>query len=142
MTHPTRIFKKPEEMLKAWDEYKDSLDFHADKWAKVQYVGKDGVRVTDNPPMPYTVDGFCSWFYRTEKRFIHQYFKRTEELYPDFLPIVTHIENERNENIKTGVLTGHFNSNLGTRIVGAVDKKETELKGGLNIPPLPDIGER
>lgn len=142
MPHPARIFKNPEELLQAWDEYKLDVDLHAKKWAKVQYVGKDGERKEDNPPMPYVLDGFFSWFYRKKGRFIHQYFKRTEELFPEFLPIVTHIENERNENIQTGVLTGHFNSNLGTRIVGAIDKQETEIKGGLNIPPLPDIGSR
>jgi hypothetical protein len=131
--HPTRIFKTPEQLLKAWEDYKADKDKEAKKWEKVQYVGKDGIRVTDSPPMPYDLDGFVAWYYRKNKRFIHQYFKQTEEYEPEFLPIVTHIINERNECIKTGTLTGHFNSSMGNRIVGLADKTESKNQTSINI---------
>lgn len=137
--HPTRIFKTPEELLKAWEDYKAAKDKEASKWEKVQYVGKDGIRVTDKPPMPYDLDGFVAWYYRTYKKFIHQYFKQTDEYEPGFLPIVTHIISERNECIKTGTLTGHFNSSMGNRIVGLADKSEVKSQQAisiLNIDPL------
>jgi hypothetical protein len=139
--HPTRIFKTPEELLAAWEAYKVYKDSQGSKWEKVQYVGKDGIRVTDKPPMPYDLDGFVAWYYRENKRFIHQYFKNPEAYEPEFLPIVTHIISERNDNIKTGTLLGHFNSATGIRIVGLADK--TEVKSDavvniLNIDPLDD----
>ena len=140
--HPTRIFETPEDLLKAWEEYKVFKDSQASKWAKVQYVGREGERRTDNPPMPYDIDGFKSWYYNNNGKFIHQYFKNKDGYYDDFVPIVTHIKDERNDNIKTGTLLGFFNASMGNRIAELVDKKETEIKGGLNIPNLPDIGKR
>jgi hypothetical protein len=139
--HPTRIFKTPEDLLKSWEEYKSDRDNQASKWEKVQYVGKDGERVTDKPPMPYDLDGFVSWYKNKYGHYIHQYFKRTEEYSEDFLPIVTHILSERNDNIKTGTLLGFFNSSMGNRIVGLAEKtenKNTEVVKILNIDPLDD----
>lgn len=127
--HPTRIFKKPEELLEAWNEYKKHKDQEAKKWEKIQYVGKDGERVTDNPPMPYTIDGFFVWYRNKYGRYIHQYFENTDTYESEFLGIVTHILSERNDNVITGTLLGHFNASMGNRIAGLVDKKETEIKG-------------
>ena len=56
--HPTRIFKKPEEIEKAFLEYKQSLISESNKWLKVQYVGKDGARKTDAQKVPLTLEGF------------------------------------------------------------------------------------
>lgn len=139
--HPTRIFKTPEELKQAWDEYKAERDAEAKKWAKVQYVGKDGNRVEDYPPMPYDLDGFVSWYHAKYKHFIHQYFKNTESYEPEFLPIVTHILAERNNNIKTGTLLGFYNSSMGNRIVGLTEKTDntTNVTGSINISM--DLGD-
>jgi hypothetical protein len=56
--HPTRIFKTPEELFKAFEEYKTHLELEAGKWLKIQYVGKEGERVTDKYKLPYTLEGF------------------------------------------------------------------------------------
>lgn len=138
--HPTRIFKTPDELLKAWEEYKQHRDIEATKWAKVQYVGKDGNRVTDNPPMPYDLDGFVSWYYVKYKQYIHQYFKQPDNYEPEFLPIVTHIIAERNDSIKTGTLLGFYNASMGNRIVGLADKTDNVNTNTnisiLNIDPI------
>ena len=124
MKYDNRIFKSPDELLQAWEEYKSYRDETASKWAKVQYVGKEGKRVTDNPPMPYDIDGFYAWYKNTKGRYIHQYFEKVETNYPEFLGIVTHILAERNDNIKTGTLLGFFNASMGNRITGLADKQE------------------
>ena len=138
--HPTRIFKTPGDLLKAWEEYKRYRDIEATKWAKVQYVGKDGNRVTDNPPMPYDLDGFIVWYKNKYGKTIHQYFERTVEYEDEFLGIVTHIKSERNDNIKTGTLLGFFNASMGNRIVGLADKTDNNNTNTnisiLNIDPL------
>ena len=126
--HPTRIFKTPEELLKAWKEYKQDLDDEARKWAKVQYVGKDGMRVEDYPPMPYDLDGFVVWYKNKYNKTIHQYFERTNEYEEEFLGIVTHIRSERNASIKTGTLLGFYNASMGNRIVGLKEQNETNIK--------------
>lgn len=139
--HPTRIFKTPDELLKAWEEYKADRNNEAKKWAKVQYVGKDGNRVTDNPPMPYDLDGFVSWYHSKYKHFIHQYFKNPDTYEPEFLPIITRIIAERNDNIKTGTLLGFFNSNMGNRIVGLADKTDNKNEN-TNIEIKAEFGSK
>jgi len=34
--HPTRIFKKPEELSKVWEEYKVDMDKQSKEWLNVQ----------------------------------------------------------------------------------------------------------
>ena len=51
--HPTRIFKEPNELLNAFNEYKQHVQEQSKEWLKVQYVGKEGQRMegghrTDN----------------------------------------------------------------------------------------------
>lgn len=139
--HPTRIFKTPEELLDAWNEYKEHRDAQATKWAKIQYVGKDGERVADNPPMPYDMDGFYVWYYNKYGKHIHQYLDGSCEYGSDFLGIVTRIKAERNDSIKTGTLLGFYNSSMGNRIVGLSEKTESNITQNvklLNIDPLDD----
>jgi hypothetical protein len=140
--HPTSIFKTADELLNAWKDYKQHLDDEARKWAKVQYVGKDGIRVEDYPPMPYDLSGFVSWYYNKYNRSIHHYFEQTSIYEEEFWGIVTHIKNERDASIKTGTLLGFYNASMGNRIVGLKEQSQTELKGTLNIPNIPDIGNR
>ena len=139
--HPTRIFKTANDLLLAWNEYKCHVDSEAHKWAKIQYVGKDGNRVEDYPRMPYVLDGFIAWYFNVYGKHIHQYFKRVEEYEDEFLPIVTHIIAERNSNVVTGTLLGNFNSSMGNRIVGLADKTESNIQVNqsiLNLDPLDD----
>jgi hypothetical protein len=142
--HPTRIFKTPDELLSAWNDYKSYVDSQATKWAKVQYVGKDGERVTDNPPMPYDIDGFFVWYYDKYNRHIHHYFDNDNGYYDDFGGILTRIKAERNDNIKTGTLLGFFNASMGNRIAGLAEKNETNVNANvsiLNIDPLDDSAD-
>ena len=71
--HPTRIFKNPEELENAWDSFKENLKEEANQWVKVQYVGKDGDRVTEPQKVPYTFEGFKR-FCRKNYGEVEQYF--------------------------------------------------------------------
>ena len=142
--HKTRTYKHPEELLDKWEEYKRDTDKEAVKWAKIQYVGKDGERVTDNPPMPYDMDGFESWHHSKYNKYVHQYIENQDGLYDDFMGIVTHMKTERNANIKTGVLLGFFNASMGNRIVGLAERNETSVSANvniLNLDPLDDSAD-
>ena len=140
--HPTRIFKKPEELEKVWNQYKADLKKKETEWQKVQYVGKDGDRVTDPVKLPYTLEGLKRYCWDEGIGTIQHYFDNTDNMYDDFCVICSRIRNEIRENQIMGGMNGFFNPSITQRLNGLVDKKETELKGGLNIPPLPDIGER
>jgi len=139
--HPTRIFRTPDELEQAWILYKEDLVKQAADWLKVQYVGKDGCRMTDELKLPYTMDGFSVFCYKNYGVIKH-YFQNTDNYYDDFCPICSHIKEEIRSNQITGGLLGVFNPSITQRLNGLADKKEIDLKGELNIPNIPDIGSR
>lgn len=139
--HPSRIFKSPDELHTAWEQYKSSLEAEANNWLKVQYVGKEGERVTDAFKLPYTMDGFEVFCYKNYGC-VNQYFDNKEGYYDDFVTICSHIRKEIRSNQITGGLLGVFNPSITQRLNGLSDKKEIDFKGELNVPNIPDIGSR
>lgn len=129
MAHPTRIFKKPEELLAKWEEYKEDLKERAAQWEKVQYVGKDGIKVADYPKLPLTLAGFYRYCFQNKVGQIEQYFTNKDDLYSDFVGICRAIKDEIREDQITGGMLGEYNASITQRLQGLVDKKQTELKG-------------
>lgn len=125
--HPTRIFKSPDELEHAWTLYKESLREEALEWVKIQYVGKEGERVTDPLKLPYTMEGFSVYCY---KNFgvVRQYFLNQDELYNDFITICSHIKEEIRSNQITGGLLGVYNPSITQRLNSLVDKSEVTEK--------------
>jgi hypothetical protein len=124
--HPTRIFKTPEELEKAFTEYKESLKEESKQWLKVQYVGKDGERVTDPQKVPYTLEGFKRYC-RQHYGEVHQYFINKDSLYTDFVPVCHAIKEEIRENQITGGLLGFYNPSITQRLNNLTDKVETTI---------------
>lgn len=139
--HPTRIFKEPKDLEKAFEEYKINLKEQSNEWVKVQYVGKDGYRVEEPQKVPMTMEGFERFCYKNYGC-VNHYFDNKEGYYTDFGTICSYIKKEIRENQITGGLLGFYNPSITQRLNGLVDKKETEIKGGLNIPNVPDIADR
>lgn len=107
-----------------WSKYKKHLEENeSQKWLKVQYVGKDGERVTDRPPMPLTYEGFKVFMYE-RLGVIHQYFENQDGLYDDFMEVCSHIKNEIRSNQIQGGLLGYFNPSITQRLNGLADKQE------------------
>ena len=113
--HPTRIFKSPDELKLAWKAYKDDLEEQSGQWLKVQYVGKDGDRVTDGYKLPYTMEGFEVFCYNNYGT-VEQYFKNKDDYYNDFVPICSHIKKEIRANQITGGLLGVYNPSITQRL--------------------------
>jgi hypothetical protein len=126
--HPTRIFKAPEELLQAWEKYKESLNIEARKWPRVQYVGKDGERVEDYPKLPLTMEGFSVWCYKENIGTIRHYFSNTEGLYDDFCHICSHVREEIRHDQITGGLLGNYNPSITQRLNGLTDKSEVTVR--------------
>lgn len=121
--HPTRIFKSPHELELAWKAYKDHLIEESSKWLKIQYVGKEGQRMTDEMKLPYTMDGFEVFCYNNYGT-VEQYFKNKDGYYTDFVPICSHIKKEIRENQITGGLLGVYNPSITQRLNNLVEKTE------------------
>jgi hypothetical protein len=125
--HPTRIFKHPDELLQAWEQYKATLKERAKEWPRVQYVGKDGERVEDYPKLPLTMEGFNVWAY-AEYGMVRQYFLNKDGLYDDFVTICSHIREEIRHDQITGGLLGNYNPSITQRLNGLTDKSEVTVR--------------
>ena len=121
--HPTRIFKSPHELELAWKAYKDHLIEESYKWLKIQYVGKEGQRMTDEMKLPYIMDGFEVFCYNNYGT-VEQYFKNKDGYYTDFVPICSHIKKEIRENQITGGMLGIYNPSITQRLNNLVEKTE------------------
>lgn len=126
MAHPTRIFKTPEELKLVFDGYKLDLEERAQQWLKVQYVGKEGDRVTDAQKLPMTFEGLKRYCFDNEIGYIEQYFVNKDTLYNDFVSICSRIKIEIRENQITGGLLGFYNSSITQRLNGLVEKTENK----------------
>ena len=123
--HPTRIFKTPEDLEKAWNHYKDSLKEESKKWEKIQYVGKDGNKKTDFPKMPLTMAGFDVFCYDNYGT-VHHYFENKEGYYAEFGGICLRIKNEIRADQINGGLLGFYNPSITQRLNGLADKRENK----------------
>lgn len=130
--HPTRIFENELELSKAWKEYKESLNEQAKEWLKVQYVGKDGQRVTDGLKVPMTLEGFKR-FCRENYGEVGQYFNNQDGLYADFIAICSHIKEEIRENQIIGGLLGIYNPSITQRLNNLVEKVQEDGEKNLTI---------
>lgn len=126
--HPTRIFRKPEELQKVWEAYKAELKERAKEWPKVSYVGRDGNRVVDYPVLPYTYDGLCRYCREQKIGEIHHYFDNQKGYYEDFREICHAIKQEIREHQITGGMINQFNPSITQRLNNLVERKEVEHK--------------
>ena len=110
--HPTRIFKKPEDLQKAWKAYKEDLKDKAKVWVKVQYVGKDGDKKQDSPKLPLTIEGFKRFCWDENIGTVEQYFTNQDGDYEDFLGICSRIKNEIREDQITGGILSFYNPSI------------------------------
>ena len=138
--HPTRIFKHPDELQKAWEGYKQSLLDKAKDQPKVQYVGKDGKRVEDYPVLPLTMDGFEVYCYDNHG-VVHHYFSNTDNYYDDFCSICSHIKKQIREHQITGGMLGQFNPSITQRLNGLVEKQHIDNDVTVKGLPINIIGD-
>jgi hypothetical protein len=135
--HPTRIFKHPDELKKAFEGYKAHLEIEAEKWLKVQYVGKDGDRKEDKYRLPMTFEGFKVYCYEEYGK-IEQYFVNQDGLYNEFMSICSHIKEQIRTDQITGGLLGLYNPSITQRLNGLTEKSEVVVK---EQPLFPDSND-
>lgn len=139
----TKLIKTPNKMWELFTAYKKEVK---DNPILIEdYVGKDADRVMRQKEQPLIFEGFeCFVMDNSEITYpdLSEYFEGKNESYKDYFPVCLRIKREiRHDQIKLG-LANVINPSITQRLNGLVDKKETEHKGGLTIPNLPDIGNR
>ena len=107
------------------------------------WVGKDAIDVYRPKEKPLTIEGFEN--YCADEGIISDlsnYFANSNDAYSEYSTICSRIRKAIRQDQIEGGIAGIYNPSITQRLNGLVDKKETEIKGGLNIPNLPDIGNR
>lgn len=125
-----KYLESPDELLKAWDEYKKNIDNNPDVQEQATGKGVQVIRIKK----PYQRAGFQSYFYRNYGFHVHQYIDNYKGAYDAYLGVVTCIREEWEEDQIEGTLTGRYKApNLVARMNNYVDKTEnkhevTEIK--------------
>lgn len=123
--HPTRIFKRPEDLYRAFEQYKEDLRRQSKEWIKVYFAGKEGTRRDVELKVPKTMEGFKTFCYEPYGCIV-QYFKNQDGLYKDFIPVCLRIKNEIREDQVVGGLLNVYNPSITQRLNGMTDKKEVK----------------
>ncbi len=134
MAHPTRLFKKPEELQKVFEDYKDDVKEQSNEWLKVMYVGKDATRTEEAQKVPYTFEGLKR-FARKHHGEIEQYFLNTGGYYTDFIGVCRAIKEEIRENQIIGGMLNFYNPSITQRLNNLGDNLDHTTKGN-EIKPL------
>lgn len=136
-----KYIESPEKFWELFQEYRKETKNNP--FLLHDYVGKDGLSAHKEKERCLTLDGFEE--YVADKGIIQDlgdYFANTNENYNEYSTICTRVKRAIRRDQIEGGMAGVYNPSITQRLNGLVDKKETEIKGGLNIPELPDIGNR
>jgi hypothetical protein len=111
----------PELLWEMFTEYREQVKSNPRK--KVEYVGKDGVRVETPIERPLSLDGFYCFGYDKDIT-LHHYFENPDGAYDEYRGITTRIRKEVRAEQVDGAMVGQYNSNLTARLNGLTDKSE------------------
>ncbi len=124
-----KLFNDPEKLWEAAQEYFEATDKR--KWTKKDWVGKEAFPVDRETQTPYTLSGLC--LYMGASRSWWNAFKANST--PDFLEVITRIEEILYTQKFEGAVVGAFNANIISRDLGLVDKTDLTSYGEkLNTP--------
>lgn len=135
-----KYIETPEELWRLFVDYKAFVK--ANPTLVKDWVGKDADMIYREREKPLTMVGFeCYVCDNTEMTYpdLKQYFDAKNESYKDYSPISSRIQAEIKNDQISGGLTMIYSQSITARLNNLVEKTETKIEGGLNIP---DIGNR
>jgi hypothetical protein len=138
-----KYIETPEKLWQLFKDYKKEVK--SNPIIVKDWVCKDATDVYREKERPLIMVGFeCYCMEHTPITYpdLSDYFENKDNRFEDYLPITSRIKQEIKADQLSGGMTMIYSQNLTARLNGLVDKKETEIKGSLNIPNVPDIGNR
>lgn len=135
-----KLFESPELLWEAACEYfqwcidnplLEKKAFHSN--GVITYASEERMR-------PFTLIGVCHYLDCSENYFRN--FEDNNKESKDFMAVITRIREVIYKQKFEGAAAGFLNPNIIARDLGLADKKEHKHQGSLNIPNLPDIGNR
>lgn len=104
------------------------------------WVGKDAYPVDREKEKPLTMEGFECWLFDNGIiSDLGDYLANSNNAYTEFSTICSHIKKRIRKDQIEGGMAGQYNPSITQRLNSLVEKTETKIEGGLNIP---DIGNR
>ncbi len=137
--HGTKYIKTPEALAELFEKY--VKETKAKPRRKHTFVGKDGKSEYELLEVPLTMEGFRIYCFN-KVGCVKHYFDNTDKRYEDYSTICSHIKERIRRDQIEGGMVGQYNPSITQRLNGLKESTETEIKGTLNIPNLPDIGNR
>ena len=136
-----KYIETPEKMQEHFEAYRK--DVKENPILVQDYVGKDGDEVDRKKERPLTMEGFENWLFQNSIiTDVSDYFENKDDRYKEYLPICRAIKRAIRQDQIEGGMAGIYNPSITQRLNHLSEKTETEIKGSLNIPNLPDIGKR
>lgn len=93
---------------------------------KVEYVGKDGMRVETPLERPLTTEGFENFVFQKRGFSIHDYMYSSDERYNKFSTIRSRVKSFVRQDQIEGGMVGQYNSSITQRLNGLAEKTETK----------------
>lgn len=113
-----KYIETPDKMWELFEAYRK--DVKGNPRLKVEYVGKDGERVSKPIERPLTLDGFYSFGYDKGVT-IHHYFDNPDGAYDEYRGVITRVRSVVKAEQIDGAMVGQYNSNLTARLNGIND---------------------
>ena len=130
----TKLIETPEKMWELFCDYRKETK--QDVILVHDYVGKDADEVYRRKEKPLTLEGFEIYILEKNSYYIEQYFKNTNKIYEEFVPICTHIRKEIRKDQIEGGMVGQYNSSITQRLNNLVERTETT---NIEQPLFPDV---
>jgi hypothetical protein len=120
MARPKETYNiTPDELMEYWVEY---LEWNSSNPIIEEVVSVKGEIVQKKIPRPLLRQAFEAWVFENKKIGVNHYIDNYKNAYEDFLPIVTHIRNQWQNNQIGMTLAGVYKApNLVARINGIKD---------------------
>lgn len=138
-----KYIESPEVFQELWNNYKKSVKDNPRE--KHVFVGKDGVSDKEKRERPLTWDGFEVYTMLegyNNSADLSEYCNENNTSYKDYLPLSRAFKKEIRADQIDGGMTNIYNANITASLNGLKQQTETEIKGTLNVPGVPDIGNR
>ena len=133
-----KYIETPEKMWELFEAY--AKDTKGNPRIKVEYVGKDGERVSTPLERPLTMEGFNLYLWDNGE--IHgseNYFANSGGAYNEYSSICSRVrEAIRNDQIEGGMV-GQYNASITQRLNGLTDKSEVVHKEQPLFPDEPNV---
>lgn len=115
--------ESPEKLLEYFREYKEHEE--KNRLHKIEYVGREGMRVETPLHYPLSMEGFKSWLFMNGIiSDLSDYVKNKGERYDNFAPIVTHIKEFIFAHNFKGASVQLLNPNLIARQLGIKEQAD------------------